>query len=58
MTDIITSQSNVAVDNVMVDFIDHYPSSLVRCGSEEKMQRELISYSFEEVERFLSSTNC
>lgn len=48
---LITSQSNVAVDNVMVDFIDHYPSSLVRCGSEEKMQRELISYSFEEVER-------
>jgi len=48
---LITSQSNVAVDNVMVDFIDHYPSRLVRCGSEEKMQRELIPYSFEEVER-------
>lgn len=48
---LITSQSNVAVDNVMVDFIDHYPSNLVRCGSEEKMQRDLFPYSFEEVER-------
>lgn len=48
---LITSQSNVAVDNVLTDFIDHYPSGLVRCGNEGKMQRELVAYSFEEVER-------
>ncbi|WP_114571704.1 DEAD/DEAH box helicase [Exiguobacterium flavidum] len=48
---LITSQSNVAVDNVLVDFIEHYPGELVRCGNEDKIQRELADFSFEEVER-------
>lgn len=48
---LITSQSNVAVDNVLADFMSHYPDELVRCGNEDKMQRELVDFSFEEIKR-------